>query len=437
MLQTKVDKILNWFKNNKIISIFIVIVMISIGLNKFIRSSIENADYLKSFLNKYVLNWQKVINKVQESKNEIELKNDKYGVAFENPLFIKNYFVDKMGDQSPAVVAGGNVTISYGVSQETYNTLIETVKGNQKTIDRLLKNLDEKDIDIKERDAEIQKWIENYKELESRLALRSTEDTLAFQAKEKLDARDLEGAEKLLQQSLERKKQNIDEMKKAAASDSYELGLIKELQLDYHGARNYFKQALEYDSENSDYLNKHGVILVILGNSKEAIEYFNKALDINLKVYGETHLNVATEYNNLGSAWDTLGDSKKAIEYYTKALDIDLKVYGENHPDVATYYNNLGLAWDNLGDSKKAIDYYTKALDIDLKVYGEMHPDVARGYNNLGGAWCTLGDSKKAIDYFSKALKICKATYGDNHPKTIQVKSNIEGINNSLKSNSQ
>ena len=210
MLQTKVDKILNWFKNNKIISIFIVIVMISIGLNKFIRSSIENADYFKSFLNKYVLNRQNIINKIQESsKNEVELKSDRYGVVFENPLFIKNYFVEKMGDQSPAVVAGGNVTISYGVSQETYNTLVETVKGNQKTIDRLLKNLDEKDINIKERNVEIQKWIEKYKELESRLALRSTEDILAFQAKEKLDAWDLEGAEKLLQQSLELKKQNI------------------------------------------------------------------------------------------------------------------------------------------------------------------------------------------------------------------------------------
>ncbi|MBM2834612.1 MAG: hypothetical protein HW406_1773, partial [Candidatus Brocadiaceae bacterium] len=316
MSQTKVDKILNWFKNNKTLSVIIVFAVISIGLSKFIRSSIENVTFFRSFLNKYVPNRQKVINKVQESsKNEIELKSDKYEVIFENPLTIKNYIVDKMGDQSPAVVAGGNVAISYGVSQ--------------KTLDRLLKTLDEKDIDLKDRDAEIQKWIEKYKELESRLALRSTEDTLAAQAKEKLDAGDLEGAEKLLQQSLERKKQHIDEMKKAAASDSYELGLIKELQLDYQGAENYFKQALEYDSENSEYFNIYGLILDTLGNVKEAVEYFNKALDIDLKLYGEKHPNVAREYHNLGSAWDTLGNAKKAIEYFNKALDIDLKVYGE------------------------------------------------------------------------------------------------------------
>ncbi len=74
------------------------------------------------------------------------------------------------GNQSPAIIAGGNVAVSYGVSQEAFNALAETVKGNQKTIDRLLKNLDEKDIDIKKRDEEIQKWIGKYKELESQFA---------------------------------------------------------------------------------------------------------------------------------------------------------------------------------------------------------------------------------------------------------------------------
>ena len=67
------------------------------------------------------------------------------------------------GNQSPAIIAGGNVTVSYGVSKETYNTLVKTVKGNQKTLDRLLKTLDEKDIDIKNRDTEIQKWLKDTK----------------------------------------------------------------------------------------------------------------------------------------------------------------------------------------------------------------------------------------------------------------------------------
>jgi hypothetical protein len=36
------------------------------------------------------------------------------------------------------------------------------------------------------------------------------------------------------------------------------------------------------------------------------------------------------------------GKLDKAIELYEKALSIKIKVLGEEHPDVATSYNNLG-----------------------------------------------------------------------------------------------
>lgn len=104
------------------------------------------------------------------------------------------------------------------------------------------------------------------------------------------------------------------------------------MQLDYVEARDFYKQAVEYDPHNSTYLNKYGMILHTLGNSKEAIEYYTKSLDINLKVYGESHPNVARDYNNLGSAWFQLGDAQKAIAYFTKALNIYKAEYGDNHP---------------------------------------------------------------------------------------------------------
>ncbi|MGC1119890.1 MAG: tetratricopeptide repeat protein [Candidatus Methanofastidiosia archaeon] len=68
------------------------------------------------------------------------------------------------------------------------------------------------------------------------------------------------------------------------------------------------------------------------------------------------------------------GNSKKAVEYFEKALDIDREIYGEHHPAVATRYNTLGLAWYALGDSRKAIDYYEKSYKIFQNTYGDQHP---------------------------------------------------------------
>ena len=110
----------------------------------------------------------------------------------------------------------------------------------QEVLQRLLKNLEEKDVAIEERGAKLQELAEKYKEIEERLAKRSIEDDLVAQAKQKLDGGDLEGAEHLLLRSLEKNLQATVEKKKDSASDAFDLGSVRELQLDYDGAKNIF-----------------------------------------------------------------------------------------------------------------------------------------------------------------------------------------------------
>ena len=52
-----------------------------------------------------------------------------------------------------------------------------------------------------------------------------------------------------------------------------------------------------------------------------------KAIPIAKTTYGEDHPKIAIRWNNLGAAWDNKGEYDKAIEYYEKALEIDLKNY--------------------------------------------------------------------------------------------------------------
>jgi len=139
-------------------------------------------------------------------------------------------------------------------------------------------------------------------------------------------------------------------------------------------------------------------------------------------------------YCSVGTVWGNLGEPKKAIDdYYLKALDIILNVYGDKHPRVAAIYNNLGAAWDRLGEHQKALDYYTKALDIDLKVYGDKHPDVARDYNNLGVAWYGLGGYWVATWSFIKTLEISSQILGPDHPYTKVTKASLKFVEEKLK----
>jgi len=172
-------------------------------------------------------------------------------------------------------------------------------------------------------------------------------------------------------------------------------------------------------------LNELAATIDDLGDKRKAIGYYEQALAIDVKVFGNDHPNVAIRLNNLGSAWKALGEPKKAMGYYEQALAIDVNVFGNEHPNVAIRLNNLGAAWDDLGDKEKAIGYYEQALAIWKEVYGEAHPQVAIGLNNLGGAWQALGETKKAIGYYEQALAIDVNVFGNEHPNVARELNNL------------
>ena len=86
---------------------------------------------------------------------------------------------------------------------------------------------------------------------------------------------------------------------------------------------------------------------------------------------------MATDYSNIGGVYDSRGDYDKALEYYQKALNIGLKIYGtEEHPNIAIRYSNIGLAYSNKGDYDRALEYYEKALNIAIRLLGKEHPST-------------------------------------------------------------
>ena len=139
--------------------------------------------------------------------------------------------------------------------------------------------------------------------------------------------------------------QASDKNKTLAAEDAFELATLKELQLQYTQAKQYYHKAVQLDPENPLYLNNLGVILYTLGEYRSAIEYHEHTLKIVEKILGKNHPDVGTILNNLGLAWDSLGKYQKAIQYHEQALKINEKALGKDHPDVAGNLNNPLIKW--------------------------------------------------------------------------------------------
>ena len=81
---------------------------------------------------------------------------------------------------------------------------------------------------------------------------------------------------------------------------------------------------------------------------------FRASPPISEQVYEPDHPNVAIDVHNLGLVLLDLGDFKEARKCFERALKIDEQVYGPDHPNVAIRVNNLGGVLRDLGDLQEA-----------------------------------------------------------------------------------
>lgn len=153
----------------------------------------------------------------------------------------------------------------------------------------------------------------------------------------------------------------------------------------------------------SESLNNTGICYYQLSDYRNAIQWFEKALEIDLR--SEDLPNIATRYNNLGLAYKKLGIYDKATEYYRQALAIDVKQ--QDTISIAKSYNNLGSIFDSHGRYDSAIFYYDKSLN--LKKILKDSAGMAISLNNIGIVCKTWGKYDAAAEYFEEALKIDRA----------------------------
>jgi len=69
-------------------------------------------------------------------------------------------------------------------------------------------------------------------------------------------------------------------------------------------------------------------------------------------------------------------DDKQAIEFFQRSIEISLAVFGKLHPIVGTTYFGIGNAYSKLADHKQALNFFQKALANLLHCFGEDHPSV-------------------------------------------------------------
>lgn len=112
------------------------------------------------------------------------------------------------------------------------------------------------------------------------------------------------------------------------------------------------------------------------GRFDKVMEYLDKALRLIGKTHADETEEAAFVYYNMGNVLTRTHNPLNAIPFLRRALELRLRIYGESNVLTAVSYEGLGRASCAIADKRQYRENMSKAKEIYTELYGENNPKV-------------------------------------------------------------
>lgn len=195
---------------------------------------------------------------------------------------------------------------------------------------------------------------------------------------------------------------------------------------DFAGGERHFDHALRLlgndDSDRAvrlwiNVLSSRSAMQIDMGEYEHSRDYAERALagaEAVGRISAET---LATIWLNLATARDGLGENDEALEAFNRALELQRAATGEQHPSYAIILNNIGILYNKLERYREAEAVLSESVDIRRRTLGVDHPQTATALFNLARVQVSLGEYEAAEASAIEALEVASNGYPENHPR--------------------
>lgn len=194
---------------------------------------------------------------------------------------------------------------------------------------------------------------------------------------------------------------------------------------DFIGAERYMLTVLDSETKlPGSYIaaafNNLGVIKMKLGLYTEALDYFNKAVNLTPDKK-ENYKELASIYNNKSRIYTFRRSYSTAIEFLEKAIRIFQNL---ENPDksillnLSTAYLNLGIIYYEMRDYSSALENLQKSARLKLN---KNLPEIELTFLNLAKTYAKTGNFNNAEEYFTRSLNTTNSKFGGNYYRMAEV----------------
>ncbi|RKF05176.1 histidine kinase/DNA gyrase B/HSP90-like ATPase [Tenacibaculum lutimaris] len=196
---------------------------------------------------------------------------------------------------------------------------------------------------------------------------------------------------------------------------------------DYLGSEISSIEALQYlePIKSYEYLervyNNLGLVSSELDLEKEALKYYNTALEtnkLNNNIIGYLYI-----INNIGLLYQNKQQHQKALIYFKKGLAFDS--IKEKHPtQYALLLENLTYSNYSFGNKERVLQQYNEVLSIRKKLHN--YSGISTTHINLSNYFKDFNLTKKALFHSNEALKYAKQTH--NNKRWLEALENLSRL---------
>lgn len=159
-----------------------------------------------------------------------------------------------------------------------------------------------------------------------------------------------------------------------------------------------------------------GVVEVALGNFRIGMSNLQEAIKIQNNLLGPEHpatIRTRREIANLLVSWEA--DVDKALQEYNAILEIQKRIHGSRHPNIAETLHFIGCAQARNGDKELALQTLEDSYKMRLGFLGTDHPHQATTLHKIAEIRVQKGRTKKAVFICDSALSIRKECLSEKH----------------------
>jgi len=168
-------------------------------------------------------------------------------------------------------------------------------------------------------------------------------------------------------------------------------------------------------------LNSLGMLSCRAGVYMEAINYYERALEVQKQIGCCDKMHVATARVLTATVQFHLGYFTKALQMLQDALEDLQDETGDDHETVAATWFQLGVVQVALCEYDDGMDALEEALRIQNKLLGKLHPATLRTRREIGNMYAIYeSELDAAFTQFNDILATQRRIHGHNHPNVAE-----------------